>query len=69
MADLVELKQALFENVKYRLGAGIIDLELDPPHYEAAYDYAIVTYRQRAQNAFEESYSLLEIKENENGEA
>ena len=27
---LDELKQALFQNVRYRLGDGIIDLELDP---------------------------------------
>lgn len=66
MADLAELKQALFQNVSLRLGAGIIDLELDPEHYEAAYNYAINTYRQRGQNAYEESYSLLEVQNNQN---
>ena len=62
MADLQELKNAIFKNVSFRLGAGIVDLELDPEHYEAAYKYAIATYRQRAQNAYEESYSLLTIE-------
>lgn len=66
MADLTELKQALFRNVELRLGAGIIDLELDPEHLEAAYRYAVATYRQRAQNAYEESYSLLTIENNRN---
>lgn len=66
MADLQEMKSALFNNVRYRLGAGIIDLELDPEHFEAAYQYAIATYRQRAQNAYEESYSLLEIESDRN---
>lgn len=66
MADLTELKQRLFRNVQLRLGAGIIDLELDPEHLEAAYNYAIATYRQRAQNAYEESYSLLMIENNRN---
>lgn len=66
MADLLQLKQALFKNISLRLGAGIIDLELDPEHYEAAYNYAIATYRQRGQNAYEESYSLLEIQNNQN---
>lgn len=66
MADLTELKQALFKNVSLRLGAGIIDLELDPEHYEAAYQYALATYRQRGQNAFEESYSLLMIENDRN---
>lgn len=66
MADLTELKQKLFRNVELRLGGGIIDVELDPEHYEAAYNYAIATYRQRAQNAYEESYSLLTIEKDRN---
>ena len=61
---LSELKQALFDNIRYRLGDGIIDLELDPQHYEAAYDYAIKTYRQRAQNATQEGYTLMTIIKN-----
>lgn len=56
---LDELKQALFNNIAFRLGDGIIDLELDPQHYEAAYNYAIRIYRQRAQNATAESYTLM----------
>jgi hypothetical protein len=66
MADLQQLKSALFRNVALRLGEGIVDLELDPEHYEAAYKYAIATYRQRAQNAYEESYSLLTIENDKN---
>ena len=66
MADLTELKAALFKNVELRLGGGIIDIELDPEHYNAAYNYAIATYRQRAQNAYEESYSLLMVENNRN---
>lgn len=66
MATLAELKEQLFNNVALRLGSGIIDLELDPAHYEAAYQYAIATYRQRGQNAFEESYSLLEVHADQN---
>lgn len=62
MPDLVELKQQLFRNVELRLGGGIVDIELDPEHYEASYKYAIATYRQRAANAYEESYSLLTIE-------
>ena len=61
---LDELKQALFTNVRYRLGDGIIDLELDPQHYEAAYNYAIKIYRQRAQNATAESYTLFTVEKN-----
>jgi hypothetical protein len=61
---LDQLKQALFYNVSLRLGQGIIDLELDPQHYEAAYNYAIKVYRQRAQNATAESYTLMTVIKN-----
>ena len=66
MPDLTELKQAVFKNAALRLGQNIIDLELDPEHYEAAYRYAIATYRQRAQGAYEESYMLLELEKDKN---
>lgn len=66
MADLSELKNNLFNNVRFRLGDGIIDLELDPEHYEAAYRFAVATYRQRAQNAYEEAYLLVTIENNQN---
>jgi len=62
--NLEELKQALFENVRLRMGGDIIDLELDPQHYQAAYNYAIKIYRQRAQNATQESYTLLTVIKN-----
>jgi hypothetical protein len=62
--NLEELKQAVFENVRLRMGGDIIDLELDPQHYEAAYNYAIKIYRQRAQNATQESYTLLTVIKN-----
>ena len=61
---LAELKQALFENIRLRLGGDIIDLEIDPDHYEAAWAYAVKTYRQRAQNATKESYTLLTVIQN-----
>jgi hypothetical protein len=63
-ANLTQLKEALFENLRLRLGGDIIDLELDPDHYEAAYDYAIKLYRQRAQNATVESYTLMRVEKN-----
>lgn len=62
--NLEELKQAMFNNLRLRMGGNIIDLELDPEHYEAAYNYAIKVYRQRAENAVEESYTLLTIIKN-----
>lgn len=58
---LQTLKQDLIEYVKLQLGDQIIDLELDPAHYEAAYQKTIGTYRQRAQNAYEEAYIFMEL--------
>ena len=55
------LKQNLIDYVRLQIGDGIIDVELDAEHYEAAYQKTIGTYRQRAQNAYEESYSFMEL--------
>jgi hypothetical protein len=63
---LITLKQNLIEYVKLQLGDQIIDLELDPEHYEAAYQRTIGTYRQRAQNAYEESYSFFTLIKDQN---
>ena len=60
-STLETLKQNLIEYVRLQLGDGIIDLELDAEHYEAAYQKTIGVYRQRAQNAYEESYSFMEL--------
>ena len=61
--NLDQLKENLFQDLRYRLGDGIVDVELDPVHFEAAYRYAIRVYRQRAQNSTAESYTLMEIHE------
>lgn len=63
-ANLQQLKDALFNDIRLRLGGDIIDLELDPQHYEAAYNYAIKVYRQRAENANVETYTLMTILKN-----
>jgi hypothetical protein len=59
--SLETLKQNLIEYVRLTLGDGMIDVELDPAHYEAAYQRTIGTYRQRAQAAYEESYTFMEL--------
>lgn len=68
MADqtLDPLKKQLIEYVQLQLASQIIDIELDPAHYEAAYQKTIGTYRQRAQNAYEESYSFMRLLDNVN---
>ena len=63
---LSTLKQNLIDYAQLQLGSQIIDLELDPEHYEAAYQKTIGTYRQRANNAYEESYSFMYLVKDEN---
>ena len=60
-STLQTLKQALIEYVQLQLASQIIDIELDDEHYEAAYQKTIGTYRQRASNAYEESYTFMEL--------
>jgi hypothetical protein len=60
-STLETLKQNLIEYVRLQIGDGIVDLELDPAHYEAAYQKTVGVYRQRAQNAYEESYTFMEL--------
>ena len=63
---LSELKQNLIDYVRLQLGDEIIDVELDPAHYEAAYQRTIGTYRQRANNAYEEAYIFMYLVKDEN---
>ena len=65
-SSLETLKQQLFDYVRLTLGDQIVDLELDAEHYEAAYQRTIGVYRQRAQNAYEESYTFMELVTNVN---
>ena len=68
MADqtLDPLKKQLIEYVQLQLASGIIDIEMDPAHFEAAYQRTIGVYRQRSQNAYEESYSFMQLLDNVN---
>ena len=64
--SLSQLKQDLIDYVRLTLGDQIIDIELDPAHYEAAYTRTLGVYRQRANNAYEESYSFMYLVKDEN---
>lgn len=63
MADntLPQLKQDLIDYVGLMLGNQIIDLELDPAHFEIAYQKTIGTFRQRSNAAYEEAYIFMEL--------
>ena len=62
MANIQQLKTEVFDYVRYTLGDGMIDIELDPVHYETALKQSLIRFRQRSSNSVEESYSFLELQ-------
>ena len=59
-------KADVFKEIELRLGGGMIDVELDPDHYELALRKSLEKYRQRSENAVEESFVILELLEDQN---
>ena len=55
----VTTKQEVYDYVNTLLGGGMIDVELDPIHYETALKKALSRFRQRSENSVEESYLFL----------
>lgn len=51
----------MIEEILLRLGHQIVDVELDPEHLNYAVDRAFRKYRQRSENAVEESFVPLDI--------
>lgn len=68
MADnnLITRKQEVFDYVHTFLGGGMVDVELDPAHYEAALTKALTRYRMRSDHSVEESYVSLKLIEDQN---
>lgn len=58
-SNLKSKKQEVFDYVHDMLGGGMIDVELDPSHYETAINKALTRFRQRSPNSVEESYIFL----------
>jgi hypothetical protein len=66
MSSNDQAKQQVFDYCKAMLGDGMIDVELDPIHYETALNRALAVFRQRSDNAVEESYIFLNLLEDQN---
>ena len=66
MASLQTKKQEVFDYVYALLGGGMVDVELDPVHYETALTKALTRFRQRSDNSVEESYVFLELVKDQN---
>lgn len=59
-------KQKVYDYCRTMLGDGLIDVELDPIHYETALNRALAKFRQRSSNSIEDSYMFLELKKEVN---
>ena len=66
MATLTTDKQEIFDYVFNSLGGGMVDVELDPAHYETAIKDALDRFRQRSDNSVEESYVFLPLVKDQN---
>lgn len=59
-------RQKVVDYCKLMLGDGMVDVELDPAHYNIAIDRALNKFRQRSSNAVEESFGFLMIEVDKN---
>lgn len=55
-------RQQVIDYCRTMLGDGMVDVELDPAHYNTAIDRALAKFRQRSSNAVEESFGFLTIQ-------
>jgi hypothetical protein len=66
MSQIDQARQSVYDYCRTMLGDGMIDVELDPTHYQTALDRALAVFRQRSDNSVEESYTFLTLKQDQN---
>lgn len=66
MTDSENQKQQVIDYIKLMLGDGLVDVELDPSHYNTAIDRALRKFRQRSSNSVEQSYAFLTLQTDQN---
>lgn len=59
-------RHKLVRELRLRLAEGLVDVELDPEHYNYAIDKALERYRQRSSNSVEESYAFIDFLPGQN---
>jgi len=62
MSQTNQIKQGVYDYCRTMLGDGMVDVELDPVHYETALNRALSVFRQRSDNSVEESYIFLNLQ-------
>ena len=55
-------RDELIKEIELRLGGQMVDVELDPEHYDMAIRKAFEKYRQRSENAVEEAFIPLDLQ-------
>jgi hypothetical protein len=57
-----KVKNDVIKQIRLLLGDGMVDIELDPEHYDLAIDISLDKIRQRSENAVEEDFYTIELK-------
>jgi hypothetical protein len=65
-STILSEREEVYRYCRTMLADGLVDVELDPIHYEIALNRALAKYRQRSPNAVEEAYYFLELKQDTN---
>lgn len=66
MTESENQRQQVVDYIKLMLGDGLIDVELDPAHYNLAIDRALRKFRQRSSNSVEQSFAFLTLQTDQN---
>lgn len=66
MAKDKSKRAKIIDDIRNILGDGMVDVELDPKHYEQGLDLAVDRFRQRSSNANEEATLFLRMLQDTN---
>lgn len=66
MSEINSARQEVYDYCRLMLGDQMIDVELDPEHYEIALTRALGVFRQRGVSSVEDSYLFLTLVEEQN---
>ena len=62
----MEYRNDIVKEIELRLGGQMVDVELDPEHYQLSIDKSLEKYRQRSENAVEENFMPLDLEVDQN---
>ena len=58
----MDTRDSIIQEIRLRLGDQMVDVELDPEHYDLAITKSLEKYRQRSENSVEENFVPLELQ-------